>query len=819
MKLSDFLAKFPVIEEAADGYVVHCPSHSDSNPSLRIGVSDKVLLKCRAGCKTEDVLAELGITMRTLARMEVDSDAAPARRARSTGAPASTAATAALAVELDGFAEAITATRNEDVLSYARDRFGLTDEDVQRLGLGAWNDRGTKRLVVPFRDPNGVPRGHQARAIDADAKVRWKGPKSPDDGGSWAKVGFFPGGAGWSEVLITEGPGDALTAAGIGYDAIAIRGAALATNPDVVDAIVNYVGSRKVIIAGDGDSAGWDFSSNLARALLAHDVSAAVLAVPDGEDLSSWRESDPTATEIVRAINDSRVAVTAQTMGRELDDERYPLGDAGAARWVRDFIRRQGSDVRFTPEAGFYLLNDGVWRRDDLDAVRAFTQEAFEDMISRAEAYLVAAEHEGDLQAQERAVQRIRHAKKYRNTIPMNNALTQLKALRDVATRLDDFDQNPHLLACKNGVVDLRSGDLLPHSPTHMLTRRINHDYKPDAKAPRWTAYLEEIFPNHPEMPSYMQRLIGYGITGNTDEQCFVVLYGRGANGKSVFTDTLTEVFRETTVTTAFQTFEHRPSGGIPNDLAALKGARLVMASEGEADKPMAEAVLKRVTGKDLISARFMRQEFFEFRPSFLLFLSSNAKPRFKGQDEGLWRRVRLIPFERYFAPDERDFYLGRTLLKEAEGIIAWAVAGAVEWYKAGLRDPGFVREATQEYRENSNLLDGFLPGEWEHADISESVPAQVLYDSYLTWADEENLSAREIWTRRTFYAALEERGMKKVRSNGSRVFLGVRKGDGELHASPTPTPRAAKPESAYLPPDTTNRVSGASLADLDPKD
>lgn len=815
MTLADLIARFDTVEPIDDGVLVHCPAHRDSKASLRLTVSDsgKVLVKCRAGCETKDVVEALGMTMRDLVSMKPgEVDFTPAT---STDAPASVEDVARLAVELDRWASDLE-LMGAEAQAYAATRFGISLDDARRLGLGVARDLpGSPRLVVPFRDREGVARGYQARALAKEAAVRWLGPKSPE-GASWSKVGYFEGGSGWDEVLVTEGPGDALTGVGIGYDTVMIRGAALVSNEAVLDAVADMVGDCLAVVAGDGDSAGRTFSARLAQGLVERGLRTKILAVPDEHDLTSWRERDPArfATNVIRAIAEAKEETSASAVLRDRDEERYPLTDLGNARFARDFVVAQGSGVKYSPEAGFFLLSRGVWRADKLDRTRAYVQEAADRIALIADRIAAEDPTTETGQPSKRARRWARWAAHSQSSRGIDAALKELAALPEVATDVNDFDRHPDLLAVGNGVVNLRTGELQPHDPALLLTRKVEVDFDPTATAPRWERFLDEVFPAYPDMPAFMRRLVGYGITGRTDEQAFAVFWGKGANGKSVFTDTLTEVFRELTVTTPFSTFEEKPSGGIPNDLAALKGARLVMASEGDQGRRMAEAVLKRVTGKDLIAARFMRKEFFEFRPTFLLLLATNFKPEFRGQDEGLWRRVKLIPWERYFAPAERDHRLGEKLLTERAGILAWAVRGSIEWFASGLQEPDVVVNATSEYRETSDALAGFLPGVYVSDPHAGRMDGKVLFESYLQWADEENLPARERWTRQTFYRALEERGMVKRRGKRGTAFDGIRRArQTDLGTDPEEERAAAAPQADSTL--ATTPTKGASLDDV----
>lgn len=834
MTLSDLLTTLGDVEETADGWLAHCAAHADSQQSLRLTVSDqgKVLMRCRAGCPTPKVVEALGMTMRDLATMTA-GDAVPATPAVSQDIPAAPGEVAALAVRLDGWAAALMAPATDvpggaamlegpgaDAVRYAAERFGVTVDDMRRLGLGYATDLGGgPRLVVPFRDLAGVARGFQARALAPDSTVRWLGPKSPE-GASWAKVGYFPGLGGYDEVLITEGPGDALTGAAAGFDTIGVRGAGLASNAAVLDAIVEQTEGRPVIVAGDGDIAGRRFASSLAEVLIDRGVSVKLLPMRDGKDLTDWRADDPQRfhDDLLYHVAKAETARSKTAALLAWDEERYSLTDLGGARFLRDYIESVSSGVRYTEEAGFFLLSDGVWRKDERQGVRTHAQSVADLLRELARTASIEASRDGAGDTDKKRAARLnRYAAHAQTTRGLDAMLRELQAVHGVPASIEDFDKHPDLMAVANGVVNLRTGALQPNDPELLLTRRVEVTYNPAARAPRWEQFLREVFPAHPGVPAFMKRLVGYGVTGHTTEQCFVVHYGTGANGKSIFTDTLTEIFRELAVTTPFSTFEDRATGGIPNDIAALKGARLVFAAEGEQGRPMAEAVLKRITGRDLISARFMRKEFFEFRPTFLLMLATNFKPSFKGQDEGLWRRVKLIPWERYFKPSERDHRLGDTLLAESQGILAWAVEGAREWYARGLGDPEVVQTGTAEYRATSDVLEGFLPGEYV-PDPGGRVEATVLFGAFQAYADNGNFLDLKRWSSRAFYGALEERGYVRKRSTGGKfVVLGVRKSRRadftavDEHTEPE-APEPETPEPAPLAQAPT--LHGADISD-----
>lgn len=796
MQFAEILNRFTgVTEEGDGGYLALCPAHGDSRPSLRIwrGDDNKVRLTCRAGCSTGAVIQAVELRWSDLFNAEGEGATVPKEKPELVGIKH----TAALAMYVDECREALQWGETEtasQARNYLTGRFGLDVVTAVDLGVGLddttvnplfpYLSRSYKafaRLTVPLNDFNGNPRGLQGRDLTGKCPGRWLSLMNPD-GHRWAPYGVFRGQGGYGVTLVTEGPGDGLTGVAVGYDVVMVRGAALVGNPDLLAELAEGMRGTQVIACGDNDPSGQEFNRRLAEGLKPLGIDVYALPIPDlgpKSDLTDWRGSAKAAfaSDLHACIKAARpVKKTTEAMAEAVSEELNEATGADvvsrdqgheAARVLAGLLERYGDTdamnahalvawtdgrIKFAEGLGFFVWNGRTW-----EANRVKVRQE----IHRMGAALVLAG-------------KVKEARGFTMTTRINDLMTELQSVPTVTVKAADFDNRPELLAFRNGVVELRTGRLRPHSKADMLTYSVGIDYDADAECPRWEQFLTEIFPGNVELVDYMRRLIGYGVTGYTDEQCFAVFWGKGANGKSVLTDTLSSVFGPITKTTPFATFEEKASGGIPNDIAALRGSRLVLASEGESGKPMSEAILKRASGKDMMSARFMRQEFFEFKPSFLIMLATNHKPKFRGQDDGLWRRVKMIPFARFFAPHERDHDLDRKLMAEAQGIAAWAVRGAVEWFAGGLKDPAMISDATTEYKETSDTLAGFFPGVLVKDDAARMDGADA-YTAYRDWCEAEGLPQKEVWSRRALYGALEERGIQRVRVAKGMALVGIR--------------------------------------------
>lgn len=804
MKLTEFLEKFPQdrIRDAGRGeFLAPCPAHNDDHPSLLIGqtMEGSLIIHCRAGCDKKPILDALGLGFSDLFSDDKQPDLnRPISVSVADPDEPDLQDIAALAMyarqcreHLEDDSEIANVAR-----SYLNDRWGVDADLAAKLNLGVdpgggWYSGGVKisptytqvpRVTIPFADFDGRTVGLQARALE-EHRVRWAGVMNPSEDRAWSKMAVFNIGTGLDTVLICEGPGDALTTAGAGHDSIAIRGAAVAKNARLQTALAAQLKDRRVVLCGDRDDSGKAFDESLGVALSEAGVATYVLdwshAAPDVKDLSDWRaaDTDHFIQNLHAAVDSASVfEVTTPTIPEKVKITETALAARLRKRFLIRVDDRTIDGVNHAEGLGFMVYNGSVWVQDSSDMrVRLECQAMGIELEEQGEEEFEIANGDRALEAVARS--KIKAGERAQRTGVINGILKELAPMVRVGS--DAFDTHPDLLAVKNGVVDLRTGELQPHDPRLRLTKQIDFDFDPSAEAPRFAQFLEEIFEGVEGMPDFIRRLTGYGITGNTGEQCFAIAWGHGANGKSALTDILGHVFRPVTTHTAMATFEQKPSGGIPNDIAALRGSRLVFAQEGDQGKWMSESTIKRAVSQDELSARFMRQEFFSFQPTFLLWMSTNHKPRFKGVDPGLWRRVKLIPFKRFFAPEERDHYLGQRLREEAPGILAWAVRGAQEWYENGLQDPLAVTTATAAYREMSDVLSGFVDN---YLTTEEGVKTnQVeIYSAYKDHClDVEGLRERDLWSARAFYEALEERGhWRKKAKQGRKVvtaFIGLR--------------------------------------------
>ncbi len=423
------------------------------------------------------------------------------------------------------------------------------------------------------------------------------------------------------------------------------------------------------------------------------------------------------------------------------------------------FIRDHSRDVRYINRTKTWIAwGRSRWIEDPSEneiqnkakiTVRSIPQEALIDPSQKEEI--------------------LRHAEKS-ETLSRINALVKLaRSAPGIQIEPDQFDANPWLLNCPNGTLDLMTGSLLPHRREDFLTLVTGVEYRPQADPPQFLQFLNEIMGGNQAMMEFLQRVFGYALTGTGYEQCLFFFVGHGSNGKTTLIEVLRKVLggyaRHTPTATLI-----RNSMTVRNDLARLKGARFVTASEIGKGKELDEATTKMLTGEDPVTSRFLFKEFFEYRPSFKLFLIANHTPEIKGTDFGIWRRILLIPFPVTISAQKVDKHLPAKLEQELPGILTWLVKGCLKWKKEGLMVPSEVREATHEYRSETDILPQFLADSCTF-DKAARAPSRNLYEAYKSWAVE---NTDEILTPKGFGILLKTAGFKASKSNSVRYWNGL---------------------------------------------
>jgi putative DNA primase/helicase len=428
-------------------------------------------------------------------------------------------------------------------------------------------------------------------------------------------------------------------------------------------------------------------------------------------------------------------------------------------------VRRHGENIRFIHEWKKWIIwSDNRWKVDSDGAVVRLAKETVTAMYSQALRIMDESGRDA----------LIKHALISQAEPRLDAMVSLAKSEIEVVLSAKRLDANPWLLGVQNGVIELRTGKFRAGRREDYITKQAGVSYDPDAQCPEWLKFLDTVTDGDKLLQTYLQRAIGYTLTGSVREEVAFVLYGIGSNGKSTFRETLHALLGDYALAAdASLLTEQRTRGGATEEIARLKGCRFVAVNETNENDQLNEARIKFITSQDTITARYLYAHLFDFFPTHKAFVTTNHKPIVRGTDEGIWRRLHLVPFTVTIPKDavEKDFR-ERRLMPELGGILNWATQGVAAYLKEGLNPPPIVRAATDDYRQDMDVV-----GQWLEerclCEPSASVPSSPAYWDYATWA------AAEIgWThgRLRWRRNLSDRGFEADKgTHGQRVIKGLR--------------------------------------------
>ena len=407
----------------------------------------------------------------------------------------------------------------------------------------------------------------------------------------------------------------------------------------------------------------------------------------------------------------------------------FDLTDTGNGQRFAYYYK---DDIRYSKNRKKWFFWDGkVWREDTTNEIRRLADDCIEKMKKQAFSY----------DDEEKKEMLLKWAMKTASNKQKTNMIAETEHLREIAIDVDYFDIQPDLINVENGIINLRNGELISHSSEYRMSKIGFSEYKISNETPqRWMQFLDEITDNDKDLQHYLQKAVGYSLTASTREQCLFICYGNGCNGKSTFMDVITTLMGTYALNMQSESIMVRKhTSAVNTDIARLNGSRFVTVAEPQEGMKLNESLVKQLTGGDKITARFLFGEEFEFKPQFKMWISTNHKPIISGTDNGIWRRIVLVPFTVKIPKEKIDRNLAYKLRKEMPLIMKWAVDGCIMWQKEGLEKPQCIQQASDEYREEMDVLSKFVADCIEEGTSNDKIKANELYEIYCNWANDNN--------------------------------------------------------------------------------
>lgn len=443
----------------------------------------------------------------------------------------------------------------------------------------------------------------------------------------------------------------------------------------------------------------------------------------------------------------------------------YDMTDTGNAQRLRN---KYVGNIKYSYiQKEWYYWTGKVWQVDNSGEIKKLADVIIDDM--KKEAFRA----DGDIQDE-----LLKWCNRTASSKGKTNMITETQHLEGIPVQPDEFDAYTDYINCQNGIVNLRTGELLPHDSNFMMTRICYTDYDTTCGEPKlWLKFLNDVCNGDKELINYLQKCVGYSLSGSIREQCAFFIYGIGNNGKSTFLDTISDLMGTYASNVQPETIMVKKNdGGANSDIARLKSSRFVTSVEPNEGVRLNEGLVKQLTGGDKVTCRFLYGKEFEYVPEFKIWIGTNHKPTIRGTDVGIWRRIKLIPFEVNIPKDKVDKTLKYKLRKELPQIFNWAVQGCIKWQQEGLELPKCVQDATKEYKAEMDILTNFMEQCVEIDYKSpEPIMAPQLFNLYTIWAQKNN---EYQMTSRKFYTEIAKKVPEKTRIHEGVCYKGIKLND-----------------------------------------